>query len=104
MKRELDIVADKELEYAHQGYYKTKEIKVLRERVEHLEKQQAVNVERFKHRTKELKATVSEDRSRRSSSSSSSGGVDGVTLCFVLLTKTRHTLSIIFQKYFFILF
>lgn len=57
-KRELSIVSDKELEYAHQGYYKAKEIKALRERVEHLEKQQAVNVERFKHKTKELKSTV----------------------------------------------
>ena len=57
-KRELTIVADKELEYAHQGYYKTKEIKALRERVEQLEKSQAVNIERFKHKTKEMKATV----------------------------------------------
>lgn len=57
-QRELTIVADKELEYAHQGFYKTKEIKALRDRVEQLEKQQAVNVERFKHKTKELKATV----------------------------------------------
>jgi hypothetical protein len=57
-KRELTIVADKELEYAHQGFYKTKEIKALRERVEHLEQQQAANMERFKHKTKEIKATV----------------------------------------------
>ena len=60
-KRELTIVADKELEYAHQGYYKTKEIKALRERVEQLEKSQAVNIERFKHKTKEMKATVHRD-------------------------------------------
>lgn len=57
-KRELTIVADKELEYAHQGFYKAKEIKALRERVEQLEQQQAVNLERFKHKTKELKTTV----------------------------------------------
>lgn len=57
-KRELSIVGDKEIEYAHQGFFKAKEIKALRERVEHLEKQQAVNVEKFKHKTKELKATV----------------------------------------------
>lgn len=58
IKRELSIVGDKEIEYAHQGFFKAKEIKALRERVEHLEKQQAVNVEKFKHKTKELKATV----------------------------------------------
>jgi hypothetical protein len=57
-KRELTIVSDKELEYAHQGFYKAKEIKALRERVEQLEQQQVVNLERFKHKTKELKATV----------------------------------------------
>jgi len=57
-KRDVSILTDKELEYARQGYFKAKEIKALRERVEHLEKQQVVNTERFKHRTKELKATV----------------------------------------------
>jgi hypothetical protein len=57
-KREFAIISDKEIEYAHQGYFKGKEIKALRERVEHLEKQQAVNLERFKHKTKEIKATV----------------------------------------------
>jgi hypothetical protein len=57
-KRELSIISDKEVEYAHQGFYKAKEIRALRERVEHLEKTQAVNVEKFKHKTKALKATV----------------------------------------------
>ena len=58
VKRELTIVSDKEIEYAHQGFFKGKEIRALRERVEHLEKQQAVNLEKFKVKTKELKNTV----------------------------------------------
>ena len=57
-KRELTIVSDKEIEYAHQGFFKGKEIRALRERVEHLEKQQAVNLEKYKVKTKELKHTV----------------------------------------------
>jgi len=56
--RELVILNEKEEEYARQGLLKTKEIKALRERVEQLEKQQIVNIERFRHRTKELKQTV----------------------------------------------
>jgi len=56
--REVAILTDKEDEYARQGLLKTKEIKALRDRVEILEKQQIVNIERFRHRTKELKSTV----------------------------------------------
>jgi len=58
VQRELVILNEKEEEYARQGLLKTKEIKALRERVEQLEKQQIVNIERFRHRTKELKMTV----------------------------------------------
>lgn len=60
-RRDVSILADKEIEYARQGLLKAKEIKALRERVEQLEKMQAANMERFKHRAKELKATVSRE-------------------------------------------
>lgn len=60
-RRDVSILADKEIEYARQGLLKAKEIKALRERVEQLEKMQAANTERFKHRAKELKATVSRE-------------------------------------------
>lgn len=60
-KREATIFAEKELEYAKQAYNRTKEIKMLRERVEFLEKQQALNVEKFKQRAKELKSTVTKE-------------------------------------------
>lgn len=56
--RDVTILSDKELEYAKQSLSKTKEIKSLRERVEYLEKMQSVNLERFKHRTKELKGSI----------------------------------------------
>ena len=57
-RRELEIVKDNEQEYVRQGLVRTKEIKALRERVEQLEKQQIVNVERFKARSKELQTSV----------------------------------------------
>jgi len=41
-KRDVGILSDQELEYAKQAHYKTAEIKALRERVEHLEKQQII--------------------------------------------------------------
>lgn len=60
-RRDVSILSDKEIEYARQGLLKAKEIKALRERVEQLEKIQSSNMERFKHRAKELKATVSRE-------------------------------------------
>ena len=60
-KRDVAILSDKELEYAKQGYLKSKEIKALRERVEHLEKLQVTNTETFKHKAKEMHATVSRE-------------------------------------------
>lgn len=60
-RREVAILSEKEVEYAKQSFLKSKEIKSLRERVEFLEKQSVVNVERFKQRTKELKAVVQKD-------------------------------------------
>lgn len=59
--RDISILADKELEYARQSLFKTKEIKTLRERVEHLEKVQVVNIERFKNRTHDIKSAVSKE-------------------------------------------
>jgi hypothetical protein len=60
-KRDVSILNDKELEYAKQAFFKSKEIKALRDRVEQLEKNQALAAEKFKHRTKELRATVSKE-------------------------------------------
>lgn len=60
-KRDLSILLDKEEEYAKQAYFKTKEIKALRERVESLEKQQLVTAEKFKQSTKEFKTKVSKE-------------------------------------------
>lgn len=60
-KRDLNILAEKELEYAKQAYNRSKEIKILRDRVEYLEKQQALNIEKFKTKAKELKSTVSKE-------------------------------------------
>ena len=57
-RRELDIVKENEQEYVKQGLVRTREIKALRERVEQLEKQQIVNIERFKARSKELQTSV----------------------------------------------
>eukprot|EP00981_Chlorochromonas_danica_P005608 scaffold1160_cov174-Ochromonas_danica.AAC.8 len=60
-KREASIFAEKEIEYAKQAYNRTKEIKTLRDRVEFLEKQQALNVEKFRQKAKELKSTVTKE-------------------------------------------
>eukprot|EP01036_Dinobryon_divergens_P022405 gene22405-30656_t len=60
-RREVAILAEKEIEYAKQAYNRGKEIKTLRDKVDQLEKQQAVNSERFKVRAKELKSTVSRE-------------------------------------------
>lgn len=60
-KRDVGILSDQELEYAKQAHYKTAEIKALRERVEHLEKQQIITVEKFTTKTKELQATVKKE-------------------------------------------
>lgn len=60
-KREVTILAEKEIEYAKQAHNRSKEIKALRERVDMLEKQQAVNIERFKLKAKELKSTVTKE-------------------------------------------
>lgn len=57
-RRELEIFKDSEQDYVRQGLVRSKEIKALRERVEQLEKQQIVNIERFKARTKELQTSV----------------------------------------------
>ena len=57
-RREVSILAEKEIEYAKQAHAKAKEIKILRDRISQLEKQQSVNTERFKVRAKELKSTV----------------------------------------------
>lgn len=60
-RREVSIFAEKEIEYAKQAYGRSKEIKILRERIDTLEKQQSVNIERFKVRAKELKSTVTRE-------------------------------------------
>lgn len=60
-KRDVSILSDKELEYARQGHLKSKEIKALRERVEQLERMQSSSTEKFKHQTKEMRATVSKE-------------------------------------------
>lgn len=49
------------MEYAKQAYNRSKEIKILRDRVEYLEKQQALNIEKFKTKAKDLKSTVSKE-------------------------------------------
>jgi len=43
----VSILTEKETEYAKIAHYKTAEIRALRERVEHLEKQQILNTEKF---------------------------------------------------------
>ena len=60
-RREVSILTEKEIEYAKQAHSKTKEINVLKDRIDTLEKQQAVNTERFKVRAKELKSTVTRE-------------------------------------------
>lgn len=60
-KRDASILADQELGYANQAYFKTKEIKSLRERVDFLEKQAVENSEKFKLKTKELQSATSKD-------------------------------------------
>jgi len=60
-RRDVAILSDKEIEYARQGHLKTKEIKSLRERVEQLEKLHSGNVEKFKHKTKEIHANVTRE-------------------------------------------
>lgn len=61
VKRDLSILIDKEEEYAKQAYFKSKEIKSLRERVEYLEKQQLVTAEKFRQSVKEYKGKVSKE-------------------------------------------
>jgi chromosome segregation ATPase len=61
VKRDLNILSEKEMEYAKQAYNRSKEIKILRDRVEYLEKQQALNIEKFKTKAKDLKSTVSKE-------------------------------------------
>ena len=60
-RREVSLLAEKEIEYAKQNHNRAKEIKALRDRVEQLEKQQAMNIEKFKIRAKELKLTVKKE-------------------------------------------
>ena len=60
-KRDVAILNEKELEYAKQTYYKTKEIKSLRERIEYLENNLSLNIEKYKTKTKELKTEVSKE-------------------------------------------
>lgn len=47
MRRDVSILTEKETEYAKVAHYKSAEIRALRERVEHLEKQQILNTEKF---------------------------------------------------------
>ncbi len=61
LHRDLEVLNDKDLEYARQSFVKSKEIKALRDRVDQLEKAQVVNTERFKIRAKELKGAVQKD-------------------------------------------
>ncbi|KAJ1400932.1 hypothetical protein B484DRAFT_339101 [Ochromonadaceae sp. CCMP2298] len=60
-RRDMNIFAEKEVEYARQAHMRTKEIRALRERVELLERQQQENVERFKVRARELKQSVAKE-------------------------------------------
>ena len=60
-RRDIAIYAEKELEYAKQAHFKTKELKEVRDRIEFLEKQYAVAQERFKQRTKELTSSTKND-------------------------------------------
>mmetsp|Transcript_2044 Transcript_2044/g.2009 ORF Transcript_2044/g.2009 Transcript_2044/m.2009 type:complete len:531 (-) Transcript_2044:42-1634(-) len=60
-RREVVLLTEKEKEYAKQNYLKTKEIKALRERVEQLENAQLASLEKYKSRTKEIKANVSKE-------------------------------------------
>ncbi|CAE7471480.1 unnamed protein product, partial [Symbiodinium microadriaticum] len=60
-RRDVALLTEKEQEYAKQNYLKTREIKVLRERVEQLEKAQVTSIEKYRARTKELRGTISKD-------------------------------------------
>jgi len=82
VKRDLSILLDKEEEYAKQAYFKTKEIKALRERVELLEKQQLVTAEKFKQSTKEYKIKVSKELNQAT--------FDSAGLRQLLRTKNRE--------------
>ena len=57
----MSILVDKELEYARQAHHKNKEIGELRMRVELLEKQHAVNLEKFRQHASDLRISVSQD-------------------------------------------
>eukprot|EP01035_Chromulina_nebulosa_P018387 gene18387-24086_t len=58
LRRDIAILNEKDLEYAKKMNSKTKEIKVLRDRIEQLEKQEAANIEAFKKRTKSLRSDI----------------------------------------------
>jgi len=60
-KRECSILSEKELEYARAAFFKSKELKQLRERVEVLEKQHLVQGEQYRAKTKDLQASVSKE-------------------------------------------
>ena len=60
-KREISILVEKELEYAKQAHYKNREIADLRNRVELLEKQHAINLEKFRQHAQDLRSSVSQD-------------------------------------------
>lgn len=61
LQREMEVRNDKDTEYARQSYVKSKEIKILRDRVDQLEKGAVLNTEKFKMRSKELKQAVHKD-------------------------------------------
>ena len=60
-RREISILVEKELEYAKQAHHKSREIADLRSRVEMLEKQHAVNLEKFRQHAQDLRGSVSQD-------------------------------------------
>jgi hypothetical protein len=60
-RREISILLEKELEYAKQAHHKSREIADLRGRIEMLEKQHAVNLEKFRQHAQDLRGSVSQD-------------------------------------------
>jgi len=60
-KREITIFGDQEVEYAKQAHLRTKEIKLLRDRVDELERQHSENLEKYRTKTKDIRSSVSKD-------------------------------------------
>lgn len=57
-RRELEIISDKELEYARQAFNKTKEIKLLREKIEANNKTIKNNHDIMKNKTKQIEKNI----------------------------------------------